>query len=197
MPQLRAMQVLAFLVAPGSDSGDENVQVDVRRASLGDESAIARVHVRTWQVAYRGQIPDAVLDGLSVDRRTASWSQIIAGSSHPASCAFVLEEDGEVCGFAHFAPSRDDDADENVGELTAIYVAPEYWGSGGGTLLLERAIAALRDAGFATATLWVLGSNIRARRFYESASWMPDGLVKTDKRDGYKLDELRYRRDLR
>lgn len=171
--------------------------MDVRRARLGDERAIAEVHVRTWQVAYRGQIPDVVLDGLSVERRTRAWSQIIAESSPPASGAFVLEEHGEVHGFAHVAPSRDEDADDNVGELTAIYVAPEFWGSGGSYLLLERALAGLREAGFSAATLWVLDTNLRATRFYESASWTPDGAVKADKREGYELHEIRYRHALR
>jgi hypothetical protein len=55
--------------------------VEVRRARVGDERAIADVHVRTWQAAYRGQVPDAFLDGLSIERRTQAWSQIIAQSS--------------------------------------------------------------------------------------------------------------------
>ena len=30
----------------------------VRPATPGDVTAIAIVHVETWQVAYRGQVPD-------------------------------------------------------------------------------------------------------------------------------------------
>ncbi len=168
--------------------------MEIRRAHLGDERAIAEVHVRTWQAAYRGQVPDAVLDGLSVERRASSWLQIISESTTPANSTFVLEDRGEVCGFAHVMASRDEDANEKVGELTAIYVAPELWGSGGGRLLLERALAALLEAGFSEATLWVLDTNVRGRRFYESASWTPDGAVKVDKRDGFELREFRYRR---
>jgi len=57
---------------------------------------------------------------LSVERCTRAWSQIITESALPASGAFILEDRGEVVGFAHIAPSRDEDADEKVGELTAI-----------------------------------------------------------------------------
>jgi GNAT superfamily N-acetyltransferase len=170
--------------------------VEVRPARTGDEPAIAEVHVRTWQAAYRGQVPDAFLDSLSIERRTRGWSQIIAQSAPPAE-AFVLEDDGQVVGFAHIAPSRDDDADENVGELTAIYVSRAFWGTGAGTLLLERALAGLRDAGFSRATLWVLEANGRARRFYESADWELDEATKVDARDGFELHEVRYRRDIR
>ncbi len=132
-----------------------------------------------------------------MEHRTRAWSQIIIESAPPASGAFVLEDHGEVLGFAHIAPSRDEDAGENVGELTAIYVAREFWGSAGSDMLLERAVAGLRDAGFSEATLWVLGTNVRARRFYESAGWAPDGTTKVDKRDGFELPEVRYRCALR
>jgi hypothetical protein len=40
---------------------------------------------------------------------------------------------------------------------------------------MERAVEELRAAGFAGATLWVLQSNARARRFYGVAGWQTDG----------------------
>jgi Acetyltransferase (GNAT) family len=85
------------------------------------------VHVRTWQAAYRGQVPDKFLDELSIDRRTTVWRQVIADSERPVNQIFVLEENERVVGFAHVMPSRDDDAGEGVGELTAIYVFPARW----------------------------------------------------------------------
>ena len=38
--------------------------VELRRAVPGDENEVAEVHVRSWQVAYRGLLPDAYLDAL-------------------------------------------------------------------------------------------------------------------------------------
>ncbi|MDQ6926250.1 MAG: nucleotidyltransferase domain-containing protein [Candidatus Eremiobacteraeota bacterium] len=49
----------------------------------------------------------------------------------------------------------------------------------------RRAISGLRGAGSAEATLWVLDTNVRARRFYESAGWAPDGTTKVDKHEGF------------
>jgi len=40
---------------------------------------------------------------------------------------------------------------------------------------VDRAVAALREAGVETARLWVLEENARARRFYEKRGWRPDG----------------------
>ena len=39
--------------------------VFLRRAEPGDEEAVARVHVRSWPVAYRGLLPDDYPERLS------------------------------------------------------------------------------------------------------------------------------------
>ena len=55
---------------------------------------------------------------------------------------------------------------------------------------------ALAQRGFREATLWVLDTNERARRFYETDGWRLDG---TDKRDAIgemQVKEVRYRRPL-
>jgi GNAT superfamily N-acetyltransferase len=169
--------------------------MEVRPARPGDELAIARVHVRTWQVAYRGHVPDEFLDGLSVDTRAEAWRRILAESDLPTMGAFVLVEgEAAIAGFVHVCPSRDEDAGEDVGEVTAIYVSPELWGRGAGRLLMKRATDSLRGAGFTEATLWVLDTNARARQFYESGGWSADGAEKVDDRPGFRMVELRYRR---
>ena len=80
--------------------------------------------------------------------------------------------------------------------MTAIYVLPPAWGAGGGHMLMERGLRSLRDAGFKSATLWVLDSNVRVRHFYEAGGWTPDGAKKIDDRGDFQLVELRYRRGL-
>jgi GNAT superfamily N-acetyltransferase len=78
-----------------------------------------------------------------------------------------------------YLPARDDDAEPaSAGELAAIYLVPELWGTGLGRELMASGLSALCDAGFGEATLWVLDTNSRARRFYEAAGWHADGAVK-------------------
>lgn len=163
----------------------------MRSAGAADASAIAAVHVRSWQGTYRGQLPDDYLDSLSIHRRSEVWTRILAETDLPRAGAFVLEDGNEIVGFTHFCPSRDPDTPA-TGELTAIYLLPEVWGRGGGRLLLEAAMTNLRKAGFRRATLWVLSTNARARCFYEHMGWSPDGAVKTDDRRSFGLVEIRY-----
>ncbi len=98
--------------------------MEVRAASVDDAGAVAAVHVRSWQGAYRGLIPDAYLDALSVPRRREVWSRILAEAHLPRTGAFVLQEGLDVIGFIHIAPTRDDDLPALTGEVTALYVEP-------------------------------------------------------------------------
>lgn len=166
----------------------------VREASDHDLRSVAEIHTRAWQVAYRGVVPDDVLDGLTVDGRLEALRQYLASSDELT--LLVAETDHRVVGFAVVGPSRDEDAAEGAGEVQSIYVAPELWGQGVGQALLEASSRALADNGLDTATLWVLDTNARARRFYEESGWMTDGAAKVDDRDTYTLREVRYSREL-
>ena len=68
----------------------------------------------------------------------------------------------------------------------------ERVGLGGGRRLLDTAKASLKAAGFAAAALWVLETNLAARRFYERQGWTPDGAHKVDDRGDLVLLEFRY-----
>jgi L-amino acid N-acyltransferase YncA len=162
----------------------------------GDAEAIARVHVETWRVAYAHALPHEALAALSVAERATGWAEWLAKRA-PRTSILVAERGGRVVGFASVGPSRDDDADDSVGELYAVYVLAEEWGRGVGRRLLSEAAEAMREAGFREATLWVLDDNPRARRAYEAAGWKLDDAAKEDVVLGdVRVTELRYRKPL-
>jgi GNAT superfamily N-acetyltransferase len=163
----------------------------IRRARPEDARPVAEVHVASWQHAYRGLLPDDYLERLSVDDREAMWREAFADPDQ-ASGAFVAEIDGRIVGFASFGPSRDEEIPERTGEVPAIYVDPAVLGTGVGRELFEAATIALRDAGFARATLWVLEANALARRFYEKAGWAWNGSVGTHLFDCANEPVVRY-----
>jgi GNAT superfamily N-acetyltransferase len=164
----------------------------IREAETKDAEAVARVHICAWQAAYRGQLSDDYLDGLSVDERLPNTRAMIEGATADLRVWVAEDEDG-VVGFAVTAPSEDADADRKTGELYAIYLQPERVGTGLGRSLLEHAIGDLRSRGFQTATLWVLETNEQARRFYEIAGWKPDGTTTSERVDCEMRPTMRYR----
>lgn len=171
----------------------------VRRATPEDAAAIARAHVHGWRVGYRGLLPDAVLDGLSVAERTVTWRERLARPTPTDATTCVAVVDHVVLGFSCFAGTRDTDAPPGTGELWALYVHPDHWRRGAGRALDAAAVEDLARTGATRATLWVLSSNARARAFYESQGWRADGATRVDRRGGLPpldLPETRYAREL-
>lgn len=168
--------------------------IRIRDARPEDAPGIAEVHIVCWQEAYAGQLPDEFLEGVpeSFDRRERFWRGIAAGPAE-REALLVAELAGAVVGFAHVCRSRDEDADESEGEVTAIYLRKQWWGRGIGRDLFKKAVDRLRAFGFTSAILWVLDSNARTRRFYEAAGWKLNGGEKVDDVRGIPLREVRYR----
>jgi GNAT superfamily N-acetyltransferase len=167
----------------------------VRRAQPGDAPAIATVHIRTWQSAYRGLLPDDYLDGLSQEfpQRSEMWQKEISTPRSPRHEVWLAGIDQQVDGFVALGPARDADPNATA-EIYAIYVRPDRWGQGVGRSLFSHAKGRLASFGYSGAILWVLESNRRARRFYEIAGWTADGGTKLEIcPNGMELHEVRYR----
>jgi GNAT superfamily N-acetyltransferase len=171
--------------------------VDIRAARMQDVPQIAVVHVRSWQAAYRGLLPQAYLDALDPAQRVSQWERIVPAAGRAGGGTLVAEAGGRLCGFVSYGPARDDDAgSRRAGEIYAIYLTPAAWGEGTGRQLMAAALGRLGEAGFGEVILWVLDSNARARRFYEAGGWLDDGAVKHDDSFGVPVTEVRYRRSL-
>lgn len=171
----------------------QKLTFEIRRAAANDAAGIAAVHVRAWQKAYRGQIPDDVLDSLDESQRAARWVELIAQPGHALQIAV---RDGAVVGFCSLIRSRDPGSVGDTGEIAALYVDPEHWRSGVGAALLGASLDVARSTGYRVITLWVLASNVLGRRFYERLGFASDGETKLDVREAYSLHEMRYRREL-
>jgi GNAT superfamily N-acetyltransferase len=166
-------------------------------ASVADADEIGAMHVRSWQGAYRGLMPQEYLDQLDPVQRADRWRRILRDVDSYRGGVLIATTAAGVVGFTAYGPTRDDDGDPGrTGEVTAIYLLPETWGKGTGRRLMAAALENLTAAGYTDATLWVLDTNARARTFYAAGGWVEDGAVKHDDRHGFPLTEVRYRRGL-
>ena len=165
----------------------------IRQALPTDANAIAQVHIRSWQDAYRDLMPADYLLGLdaTLPNREASWKRSLESDE---SQVWVAQVDEQVVGWVSVGASRDEDlAGESVGEVMAIYVLATHWQSGVGLALWKTAVQHLEAQGFQRLTLWVLTRNERAIRFYRKAGWAEDtGSARTLVRGGVTLEEVRY-----
>jgi ribosomal protein S18 acetylase RimI-like enzyme len=165
----------------------------IRLARVEDAEAIAALHVRGWQAAYRGILSDEFLDGLDVAEWARRRRAAIEKPTSPEVRWWVLERRGAIEGMAMTGPSRDADAGPGEFEVYAIYVEPTAIGRGLGRALMDHALADLASRGAADVVLWVFEDNARARTFYEKAGFrLDDGAAPRPFRDT-KAVEVRYR----
>ncbi len=165
----------------------------VRAAALADAAEIARIHVTTWQAAYRGLFPHAYLDALSVPDRTRFWSEHLALPQHGV---LVAELDQAVCGWASCGKTRDSRAEATTAELYAMYVQPTAWNSGLGSALFHVVESKLKTHGFQRLDAMVLKENPSAHRFYEKMGMMWSGRQEMVKIGNIHLVELRFTKQL-
>ena len=171
--------------------------MEIRAAKPDDAGSIAAVHIAAWRMAYRGLMPDAYLDGLSVERRTVLWQKWLA---QPGSgTVLVAADEDTLSGFCLYGPTRDADGkDKQVAEILAINIHPGFWRKGTGRALCERVFASATERNWVAITLWVLTQSAGARQFYDRLGFIPDGAERTDTElIGSPLHELRYRKETR
>jgi GNAT superfamily N-acetyltransferase len=165
----------------------------LRRAEPADALAVARVHVRSWQQAYRGLMPGEYLDQLKPEDRAARYDFATRDPDKPHTILAV--EGDQILGFVTTGPSRTGELLDH-GEMYALYLDPEHWGRGFGVTLVEAGRARLAELGFLKACLWVLDGNVRAERFYLRDGWAPDGERRKETILGIEVNDCRYRREL-
>ncbi len=168
--------------------------VVIRDAKPSEARAIAEVNVASWRWAYRDDLSAELLDALSVEDRERGWNEWLA--ARPGAATLVAEEGDRIVGFCSVAPSGDEGANERTAEVLTIYLLPDAAGRGIGRDLFASAVDRLRTLGYDRATLWVMASNDRSRRFYEAAGWSWDGTTSEHRFDCANLPIVRYVTDL-
>lgn len=124
----------------------------------------AFVHWRSWHEAYPGLVSSDYLDRMTLEKCETlafRWKDNI----------LVAKDNGRVVGFAGYG-DRGAEA-PGTGEIFALYVLSDYYGTGLGLRLMEESLKMLRQ--YEKICLWVLKDNRRAIRFYEKCGFVPDG----------------------
>ena len=142
----------------------------LRTAEARDLDAVSALFLAAWERAYRGVLPDHVVDLFDETRARELWREALGRDGRTAIVAEL--PDDRVAGLV--VSGRDPDRAE-CGHIFSLYVHPQAQGQGVGTRLLAHALDALAAGGMTTATLWVFEANDSARAFYARAGWTANG----------------------
>ena len=147
----------------------------VRTATPTDAERIATVARGSCEAAYEGLLEDPeLLETVRSDGYDAEVREFLRTVPKTAGLRYdVVEVDGRVEGFAHyrFAPAG---TDSFVGPteclLHSLYVAPDRWGEGLGSALVDAGDDRLPDR-LSALVLGVLKRNEVGISFYESSGF--------------------------
>ena len=139
--------------------------VEIKKMETDDEiRGKAYVHWKAWHEAYPGLVSNDYLEKLTLEKcekMAYSWTDNL----------IVAKDNGRVIGFVGFGDRGDEAPD--IGEIFAMYVLSEYYGTGVAQKLMEAGLRQLEK--YPQVCLWVLKENSRAIRFYEKCGFTPDG----------------------
>lgn len=176
---------------------ENRAALTIRAAVVGDLEALAAIHEAAALEAYRHIFPAG-----APFPREESRADLSHHLTAPATRAFVAEAENAIVGFIAVGPTLTGEGEGfgdalpgSLGQTYLLHVHPAYWSGGIGGALHDRAMAALAGDGFASAVMWVLERNERARRFYERRGWHADGARRRE-RYAIEIDVIRYRRAL-
>jgi RimJ/RimL family protein N-acetyltransferase len=160
----------------------------IRYADISDAKTLGEIHSKSWKVAYKGIVPNEILDNITVEKRQKYFEKALTDGWEEDAIIF---KDNEAVGLICIGKCRDTDQPDTCGEILGIYLLAEYWNIGIGSELINWGLNELKKRNYNKVTLWVLEENINARRFYEKIGFKHDGTVK-EISIGKKLYEYRY-----
>ena len=171
-----------------------------RKASVEDVTQIALIHVTTWSETYQGLMPEAYIQGYSLERREILWHKIISKSLAEVLVVEVLSDESDekptsfLAGFLSYEKAKGCESQLNgCFSLSSLYVMPEYQGFGVGRGLyqaFEEALFASVGSASVEVRLWVLDSNLSAVNFYRYMGFDETGKQVKEERLGACLIDL-------
>jgi putative acetyltransferase len=135
--------------------------VRVVRATVEDAELCFGIARAAAIAGFRHVFPPGVYS-FPDDAIRADWVSALTG---PVGETYIAFEDDAAVGVVSVCH----------GDVQTLYVMPEFWSRGIGSVLHDHALDRLREANVQEARLWTLTENHRARTFYEKRGWSLTG----------------------
>lgn len=133
--------------------------------TLADVTRIALAHVRCWQEAYAGVLPDDYLTALPVREKIVLWQKMV---STPDVFKCVACVGGEIAGFILCGEPKDGAGLGADGEILVIYVLQAFQGHKIGRSLMAFAARFWLSKGGRKLVVLFIAANAQAEAFYTS-----------------------------
>lgn len=164
------------------------MNLEIIRATGENATEMGFIHSYSWKKAYKGIIPDNIIDEFTSEKRAEIFHNVIPKAEEEY---YLFKVDGIPAGFASLNKSHEENAPKYIGEIYSIYFHPDFWWTPVTKKGLQFCIDRLRNLGYSYITIWVLKDNTRAIKFYKKNGFTCDDFEK-EIYIGKKLLEIRY-----
>ena len=132
----------------------------VRKARLSDAQEIASIHVKSWDSAFEGLMPERYINSYTLEDRNSEWLKVLESGSESV---IIVENKSRLVGFLSYSESED-----SLGTLvlSKLYLCPSIYGKGVGYLLMKELESKAKAEGIELISLYVLDNNQAAINFY-------------------------------
>jgi len=161
----------------------------IRKATMADIPALARVHVDTWKATYKGIVSNTIIQNLTYEVGEQRFLTVLQKHADEATCYVAEKEPDKIVGFAIGGLERSKNP-KYRGELWGIYVGREYQRQGIGKRLVSTVVEKLLSLNINSMLVWVLKNN-PYRTFYETLGGQQVG-EKSTKLGQEDLIEISY-----
>lgn len=129
----------------------------VRDALKKEAAQIAKIHVDSWQVAYKGLMPKSYIEQFTIERRERMWARVM---TEQLAQLIVVERQGEIVGFLSYELPNHTSEDKTA-LVTCCYVTPLHYdyGQGAGSALLDELETRLLSTSVMQISLKALDTN--------------------------------------
>ena len=121
------------------------MSIEIKKMESDEEiRGKAYVHWKSWQEAYKGMVDQNYLDSLTLEKceeMAFKWPDNL----------IVAKEGDRVVGFVGYGKYHDEELIE-TGEIFAIYILEEYYGTGVGKALMQVGLGEFNNEGHAGAS---------------------------------------------
>ena len=133
----------------------------IRLANEKDIENIATLYVQNHRETYKGILPDAYFEVLTVDLAKLKWHKHM---DTPGKMLWVAYEGEEFLGFSAGMPDSDL---PDTWYLDALHISKAARGKGIGTKLIEQNGRHAAENGFRQMSICIIRGNDNARKLYE------------------------------
>ncbi|MBS9859441.1 GNAT family N-acetyltransferase [Vibrio alginolyticus] len=158
----------------------------VRDALKKEVAQIAKIHVDSWQVAYKGLMPKSYIEQFTIERRERMWARVM---TEQLAQLIVVERQREIVGFLSYELPNHTSEDKTA-LVTCCYVTPLHYGQGAGSALLDELETRLLSTSVMQISLKALDTNQQGLNFYKKCGFVRTGEEESEVIESMTLTDL-------